>query len=187
MVSSLSFLPPTLKTLTTTFRRGCFCFARIERKAGFCYKQGMTNKERHKIVPAAYIILRDGNKILLQRRLNTGHYDGSYGFVSGHVEENESYSSGIIREALEEAGFKLKPEYIRFAHFMHRKGEDSERADVFFVAGRWDGEVQNMEPHKCDDLSWFERDNLPENLIPHLRNVLEYIDQNIIYSEHGWE
>ncbi|OHA64143.1 MAG: NUDIX hydrolase, partial [Candidatus Wildermuthbacteria bacterium RIFCSPHIGHO2_01_FULL_48_27b] len=129
------------------------------------------NKDRHRIIPAAYVIFQQENKILLQRRYNTGYEDGNYSFVSGHVEQGESYSNAIIREAKEEAGVELRGQDLRFVHLMHRKGEDSynERADVFFVAERWSGEIANAEPHKCDDLSWFDKNNLPENLVPYIR------------------
>lgn len=139
------------------------------------------NKERHKIIPAAYVILRRGNEILMQRRLNTGHEDGNYGLVSGHVEEGESYKNAIIREAKEEVDIDLKVEHLRFAHLMHRKEDDY--SDVFFTAEQWDGEIKNMESDKCDDLSWFDKDTLPENAIPYIREVLKYIDEGIIYSE----
>ena len=149
----------------------------------------MENKDRHRIIPASYVILQRENKILLQRRYNTGYEDGNYSFVSGHVEQGESYINAIIREAKEEAGVELKPEDLRFVHLMHRKGEDSynERADVFFAAERWDGEIKNAEPHKCDDLSWFDKNNLPETLVPYIREVLRYIDKGVMYSEYGWQ
>lgn len=148
----------------------------------------MQNKERYRIIPAAYVILEKEGKILLARRKNTGYEDGNYGLVSGHVEQGETYMEAIIREAKEEAGVDLKPENLRFTHFMHRKdkSKDNERADVCFVAEQWDGEVRNMEPHKCDDLSWFPKDQLPENLILYIRQVLDYIDKEILYSEYGW-
>ncbi|HEY4509620.1 MAG TPA: NUDIX domain-containing protein [Candidatus Paceibacterota bacterium] len=148
----------------------------------------MANKERHRIIPAAYVILRRGNEILMQRRLKTGYEDGNYGLVSGHVEQGESYQGAIIREAKEEAGVTVKPEDLRFVHLLHRKdkGEDNERADVFFMIERWEGEVKNVEPQKCSDLSWFSVGNLPANTIPYIRMVIQSVEQGIFYSEHGW-
>jgi len=147
-----------------------------------------SDKERHRIIPAAYVIFRDGGKILLQRRMNTGYEDGNYGLVSGHVEQGEPYKKAIVREAREETGIELRQEDLRFVHFMHRSQKDvyNERADVFFVAERWKGEITNAEPEKCDDLSWFDKNNLPENLIPYIHEVLRYVDEGIMYSEYGW-
>lgn len=38
-------------------------------------------------------------RILLQLRINTGYCDGMWGCVAGHVEEGESASGAMIREA----------------------------------------------------------------------------------------
>ncbi|NQY54774.1 MAG: NUDIX domain-containing protein, partial [Campylobacteraceae bacterium] len=59
-------------------------------------------------IPASYLILIRQNKILLLRRHNTGYQDGQYSTIAGHVEEGESFSQCIIREAKEEAGITLK-------------------------------------------------------------------------------
>ncbi|MFZ5341998.1 MAG: hypothetical protein ACOZBL_05870 [Patescibacteria group bacterium] len=40
-----------------------------------------------------------------------------------------------------------------------------------------------MEPEKCDDLSWFEINSLPTNIVPHIKHAIECIDQKILYSE----
>lgn len=63
----------------------------------------------------------------------------------------------------------------------------NERIDVFFTAEKWEGEIRNLEPEKCDDLSWFDLDNLPENIVPYIRQALECINKKNIYSEFGWE
>jgi hypothetical protein len=50
----------------------------------------------------------------------------------------------------------------------------------------WSGEITNTEPDKCDDLSWFKLDALPENTIPYIRQALEAHKNNIKYTEFGW-
>ena len=45
---------------------------------------GMPN-ERFKTAVASYLILRDGDKVLLSKRANTGWMDGKYTMVSGHI------------------------------------------------------------------------------------------------------
>ena len=44
-----------------------------------------------------------------------------------------------------------------------------------------------MEPEKCDDLSWFDLDNLPGNIIPYIRKVIDRIQESVFYSEDGWK
>ncbi len=152
------------------------------------YRYSMT-KKRHQNVPAAYLALFKDNKILLLRRYNTGYEDGNYSMVAGYVEPNETFTQCVIREAEEEAGIVLKPQDLKVVHVMHRNSkaaEDNERVDLFFTAEKWDGEIVNKEPDKCDDLSWFEVDAIPDNVIPYIRQAIEEIKNKVYYSEHGW-
>ena len=142
-------------------------------------------KERFSIIPSVYALLLKGDQILLLRRINTGFEDGNYGLVAGHVEADESITAALCREAKEEAGININPNELKFVHFMHRKSSDN-RADFFFVAEKWDGEISNNEPDKCDDLSWFPIDLLPSNTIAYVRHAIECYRKQIIYSEWGW-
>ena len=145
--------------------------------------------QTHTNVPASYLVLFKENKTLLLRRFQTGYEDGKYSVVAGHVDPGENFTQCIIREAKEEAGITLKREDLRVCHIMHRDSqwaEDRERVDVFFTADNWVGEITNMEPEKCDDLSWFDLENLPDNTIPYIRESLESISRGISYSEYGW-
>jgi mutator protein MutT len=143
-------------------------------------------KERHKIVPAAYIILTKGSKIFLARRFNTGYEDGKYSLPAGHVEAGETFTQCIIREAEEEIGIILNTADLKMAHAMQRlplKDQNNERVDIFFTTNKWEGEITNKEPHKCDDLSWFDLNKIPENIIPYVKHAIECINKDIIYSE----
>jgi len=147
-------------------------------------------KERHKNVPASYLTLLKDNKILLLRRFNTGYEHGNYSMVAGHVDPEETFTQCIIREAEEEAGILLKSEDLKVVHVMHRNSgsnENNERVDVFFITEKWEGEIVNRESHKCDDLSWFHLDSMPENVIPYIRQAIDGIRDGIHYSEYGWE
>ena len=62
---------------------------------------------RYRTLSAIFVIIIKNNKILLQKRMNTGYEDGKYDLaVSGHVEANESLKDTVIRESFEEIGLK---------------------------------------------------------------------------------
>lgn len=143
-------------------------------------------RERFKLIPTSHLILMRDNKILLLRRFNTGYEDGNYSVVAGHLDGNETFIRAMVREAKEEAGIDIKPDDLEIVHVMHRKAPNEERIDFFIKANRWEGEPKIMEPHKCDDLSWFELDNLPNNIIPYVKQAIDNIKDKRFYSEHGW-
>jgi 8-oxo-dGTP diphosphatase len=149
-------------------------------------------KERHKITPASYLILVKDNKVLLQRRFNTGYEDGKYSMIAGHVDRGETFTQCIVREAKEEAGIILKPKDLKVSLVMHRdslkgmEAGENERIDIFFTTENWEGKIENKEPNKCDDLSWFPLDNIPENTIDYVRSAIENYKNKVFYSEFGY-
>jgi len=143
-------------------------------------------KRKFKIIPTVYLILTKNNKILLSRRYNTGFHDGEYSFPAGHLEGNETIIQTMIREAREEIGVELNPEHLKLVHVMHRKEPSEERVNFFFTAEKWKGEPKILEPHRCDDLKWFDIDKLPDNIIPYVKQTINCILHSTLYSEHGW-
>ncbi|NCO11946.1 MAG: NUDIX hydrolase [Candidatus Pacebacteria bacterium CG_4_10_14_3_um_filter_34_15] len=143
----------------------------------------------HQNIPASYLVLMRGNKILLLRRFNTGYKDGQYSLVAGHVDEGETFTDALIREAREESGLEISRDKVKVVHIMHRRSDfdGSQRVDVFYSVDDFDGEPKNVESHKCDDLSWFDIGQLPENIIPYIRDAISNIQNGIFYSEHGWK
>ncbi len=142
-------------------------------------------KEEFKLIGAVYLLFRKDDKILLLRRLNTGYEDGKYGLVAGKVGKNESLTFAAVREAKEESGVEIDPKDLVLKVVMSRR-ENKEWADFFFEIKKWKGEISNIEPNKCSDLSWFPIDNLPENTISCIRQVIECYKNEIFYTEFGW-
>ncbi len=144
------------------------------------------HSERHKVIPAVYLIMRrkDGKVLLIQRQ-NTGYMDGYYGLPSGHVEKGEPSLAAIIREAKEEVGVDVNAEDIRLVHLMHRMAEerDHERIDMGFETSVWKGEPYNAEPDKCGGLLWADPKDLPKKTIVSVALILEYAAAGTPYSD----
>jgi len=145
-------------------------------------------KKRHSIICASYLFLLKDEKILLSRRFNTGYEDGNYSVPAGHVDEGETVFDALLRETKEEIGIDIKKTNAELTHVMHRSNTDSndERLDFFFVCKKWNGEIKNAEPHKCDDLSWFDVNSLPDNVLPYIKKSIESSSSKNIFSEFGW-
>lgn len=139
-------------------------------------------KTRFKLILSVYVFLVKDGKILLLRRANTGYEDGKYGLPAGHADGNETGRVATAREALEEVGVKIDLDDLEFAHTMHRLQND-ERIDYFFAAKKWQGKPKNMEPEKCDDVSWFQLNNLPDNIIPYVKQAIEHWQNGVHYFE----
>lgn len=135
---------------------------------------------------AVHLFLVKENQVLLLRRFNTGYEDGNYSVVAGHLDGGEEVRAAMIREAREEAGITIDPADISVVGVMHRLSDD-ERIDFFLAASRWQGEIVNKEPHKCDQLAWFDLDNLPPNVIPYVRRALANYRTGTWFDSFGWE
>ncbi len=139
-----------------------------------------------KFVSAVHLFLIKDGKILLLRRFNTGYEDGNYSVPAGHIDGEEKATSAMIREAKEEVGIDISEKQLHTVHVMHRKSEE-ERIDFFFEATEWQGNPKIMETNKCDDLSWFPINQLPQNVIPYVKSGIESYRNKILFSEFGWD
>jgi 8-oxo-dGTP diphosphatase len=132
--------------------------------------------DRFRVVPAAYVVVRRGDEVLLLLRANTGYMDGYWAVPAGHVERGESAIAAAVRELEEEVGLVVDPADMEPVTAMHRTGGNGdpidERVDFFFTTTKWTGEPRLMEPDKAAGLAWYSLDKLPEPLVPHEARVL---------------
>ena len=56
----------------------------------------------------------------------------------------------------------------------------------FFVAHHFTGIIQNLEPHKADDVRFFNLRKLPQNLSPFINHAMCHILAEVPYSEFGF-
>jgi len=143
-------------------------------------------EHRHRVIPAVFLIFRDGDKVLLLRRANTGYMDGFFSFPAGHVDGNEPAAVAACREAYEEVGVIIKPEDLELVHTVHEKAEGHERINLGFEVKHYEGKLTNMEPEKCDELRWVPANGLPKDVIPSVREMLEHIFAGRRYSDYNF-
>lgn len=117
------------------------------------------------------IVERDG-RVLLMRRAGTGFFDGLLSLPGGHVEPGESLRVAAAREMREETGLCFDPDTLAFVGVVHRLS-DTNRVDFFCRAADCPDEPQILEPDKCDELGWFDRERLPPDVVPYIRAALE--------------
>ena len=142
-------------------------------------------KSRSSAILNVYLLLEEDTKVLLSLRKNTGYYDGYHGLVSGHVEDGESATFALIREAREEIGISILPEDLKVVHFMHRK-TDRNNIDIFFACHLWDLEIVNKEPEKCADLGFYPINALPTKIIPYISSAIDAYRHHLYYHEEGY-
>ncbi len=139
---------------------------------------------RHTIIPAAFIVFRNGDRILWMRRFG-GWGSGLLCPPGGHVEQGESFSDAAIREAREEVGVEIEAKDLKPFHIIHRNNDEGqERVDVCFVVDAWKGEFVNNEPTKCSELLWASLNDVAHEVVPILRVCIERGLQGAFYSEN---
>jgi 8-oxo-dGTP diphosphatase len=125
------------------------------------------------------------DQVLLLRRFNTGYADGQYSVPAGHLEGGETVVTAAAREAEEETGLRIELDDIAFSSVVHRKDSD-ERVDFFVYVRNWQGELVNAEPEKCDELRWVNINELPDNVIPYVKQAIQNHLMGIPFNEFGW-
>lgn len=116
-------------------------------------------------------VIKDG-KVLLGKRKGS-HGEGSWAFPGGHLEFNESLEDCARREVLEETGLAIKNiRKVTYTNDIFPK--EGKHYITCYVAADYDkGELQIMEPEKCEQWEWFEWGKFPEPLFIAMQNLLK--------------
>lgn len=147
--------------------------------------------KRFKLKVGVFLVLIQDEQVLLLKRYNTGIADGLYVVPMGGLDEGETVTQALIREAREETNIVLRLQDLNVRHVMHRlhhlpDGRSFEQIDVYFVPNSYEGVVKNMEPNKCDELKFYPLGALPENLEPFIYQAIQHIREGQFFSEFGW-
>lgn len=141
------------------------------------------SSQRFSFHAAVYLLLKKDSKVLFLRRYNTGWNDGFYTLPAGHLDGNESVIDAMLRESSEEIGITINPSDLKVIHVCHHS-DDKEYIDFYLTTDSWQGEPEISEPDKCDELRWYDTDNLPKNILPNVKSVLDQIKNDSFFSEY---
>ena len=150
----------------------------------------MNNSERHSIIPAVWMVIRNNkNQVFLLRRFQTGWRDGWWTVPAGHVDANESPKEAAIRELKEEAGITATLDDLMdpLIYFYPADDLTHERVSLFFEVQSYQGTPKNIEANKADRGEWFDLQALPDRVVPLLRRALIDLPAGLKYSERYYD
>lgn len=124
------------------------------------------------------LILNEQNQILLGLRAGHRGGKGTYGLIGGKAKNGESIEETAKREIKEETGLTVEVEDLEVINmFTTQSTSDTVFYQVGVLVKKYSGEPQNMEPAKCDELKFFDLNNLPNNLFLGTKgNILLYLN-----------
>lgn len=137
----------------------------------------LSSKYQRPLIGAYLILLNNKGEVLLSKS-NSGQLKGFYSLVAGHTEIGENVFEAIIREAKEEANISLLKKNLEVVSVVHRPNASYKRGhqdiiDFFIKTKIYKGELKNNEPEKCSELAFYPLNKLPQNLLPHVKKVIE--------------
>lgn len=123
-------------------------------------------------VGVAVIVLKEGC-VLLGKRKNA-HGEGLWAPPGGHLEGGETMEQCAERELAEETG--LTALSLKVGPWRSDVIEGKHYITFFVFVDRIEGELQLLEPHKCEGWQWFSSEKgLPSPLFPTVEPLAEYI------------
>lgn len=130
------------------------------------------------------LIINDKNQILLGLRAGKRGGSGTYGLVGGKAKNGETIEETAKREIFEETGLIVDMTDLEVINiFTTQSTPEVMFYQIGVLVKKYTGEPKNMEPNKCDELKYFDLNNLPENLFLGTKGNIELYLQNKFYDK----
>jgi len=120
------------------------------------FPSGYESNLRHVVVDA--LIISDDKILLCKRAADKTYEPGKYCLPGGYVDLDETISEAMVREILEETGYKSEVETLFWIN------DDPNRVDVQSVTFVYLVKIiKNVQEPDCEteSIHWFDLDDLP--------------------------
>lgn len=129
------------------------------------------------------VIVVKEKKILFGKRKNS-HGSGSYAFPGGHLHFRETVEDCARRELEEETG--LRACSLRLGPWVQNIIDHHKHyITCFVIVESFEGELQNLEPNKCEGWEWYPWDAMPEPLFPSMVSVRDESGFNDLFQKES--
>lgn len=135
------------------------------------------------------VILNKENKVLLGKRLVEAG-NGLWSFPGGHLRKDETIMNCAKREIEEEIGSQVN---IKLSNEIIAVRENSVKPKfthhvTVIIKGQYiSGNINIIEPDKCEDWSWFSLEELPENLFSGVKDTINNLKKRKATVVSDWE
>ena len=111
----------------------------------------------------AIIIDPAGRVFLAKRGREARNECGKWEFPGGSVEFNETLEHALAREVMEEYGVEIEVQALLDVVDHIIPSENQHWVSPTFICAMKSGTPRIREPHKCEEIGWFDLDRIPEN------------------------
>lgn len=118
------------------------------------------------------VLVEQEGKVLLGLRKGS-HGACTWAPPGGHLEFAEGVEECAKRELLEETG--LRPVSYALGSWVENVMENGKKhyITLFVIVNQFEGEVQLLEPNKCEGWQWFSWNELPQPLFAPLASFVD--------------
>ncbi len=111
------------------------------------------------------LMLNEKDQVLMGVRKNA-FSAGELSIPSGHIEVGETIQQAVVREIAEETGVTVEEQALILMAITNYIIPEWEHQYISFdfLVKKWEGNVQAMEPDKCEAWQWMNLEDIPAKI-----------------------
>ncbi len=132
------------------------------------------------------IMLLIENKVLLGKRHDDPekasselHGEGTWTFPGGKADFGLTLVENVNKELMEETGIKVNS--LKLLSITDEIVPDAHFTTIGFLCTDFEGEARVLEPDEITQWKWFDLSELPLNIYPASKKMIDNYNDNVIY------